>query len=140
MTILVSDRERDRPDDELPPLRISDVRPYRRGFLVFFEGIRDRSAAETLRDRYLLRPFEETEPLAEGELFYHQLLGMTVVTTGGEEVGRVREVYALRPADLIAVEGPDGEHLIPFTKEIVCGWELDQRKLIIDPPAGLLEL
>jgi 16S rRNA processing protein RimM len=65
---------------------------------------------------------------------------MRVVTKEGEEVGRVREVFALRPADLLAVEGPNGERLIPFTRQIVTGWELDEGTLVIDPPAGLLDL
>ncbi|MEX1256991.1 MAG: ribosome maturation factor RimM [Gemmatimonadota bacterium] len=138
--LYVSDPKGELPDPEFAPVRTSSVRPFRRGFLILFEGIADREAAEVLRDRYLLRPFDEIEPLAEGELFYHQLLGMTVVTTDGEEVGRVREVYALRPADLLAVEGPNGEHLIPFTREIVSGWELEEGKLVINPPAGLLDL
>lgn len=136
----VSDPEGHRPDADLPPARIATVRPYRRGFLVTFDGISDRDAADTLRGRYLLRPFEETDPLDEGELFYHQLLGMTVVTKAGVEIGRVREIFSLRPADLLAVEGPDGERLIPFTSEIVVGWELGDGKLVIDPPAGLLDL
>jgi 16S rRNA processing protein RimM len=138
--LFLSDSEGRAPDPDREPLRVTASRPYRRGYLVLFEGVRDRDAAEALRDRYLLRPFDETEPAGEGELFYHQLLGMRVVTKGGEEVGRVREVYSVRPADLLAVEGPGGERLIPFTRKIVCGWELENRLLVIDPPEGLLDL
>ena len=41
----------------------------------------------------------------EGEYFYHQLLGMTVVTVEGEEIGEIVEVYEIRPADLLEVRG-----------------------------------
>jgi 16S rRNA processing protein RimM len=129
------------PDETLPPAEIYAVRPYRRGYLLFLEGIRDRNASELLRDRYLLRPFADTEPLDEGEIFYHQLLGMTIVTSGGEEIGKVREVYGLRPAELLDVQRPDGNSLlIPFIREFVVGWDTEERRMVIEPPEGLLEL
>jgi 16S rRNA processing protein RimM len=130
----------DLPDDGLPALRVTGVRPYRKGFLVHFDGILDRDQAEILGGRYLLRPFRETDPLEEEEIFYHQLLGMTVVTLGGEEVGRIHEVYGLRPAELLDVRGEARDHLIPFTREIVVEWSTADRRLIIDPPEGLLDL
>lgn len=135
-----ADAEGSTPDPGLPEARIAEVRAYRRGFLVRFDGTRDRDGADLLRDRYLLRPFEEVEPPGEGELFYHQLLGMSVVTRAGEDVGTIREVYALRPAALLDVHGSDGECLIPFTREIVVGWDLGAGKLTIDPLPGLLDL
>ncbi len=128
------------PDPELPAARMIGVRPYRHGFLVFFDGVHDRDVAERLRNRYLLRPFQETEPLADGEIFYHQLLGMRVVTRDGTDVGEVREVYELRPAHLLQVEGPTKEHLIPFTKEVIVSWSSADRTIVIDPPEGLLDL
>jgi len=129
------------PDPVFPPLEISEVRPYRRGFLVRFTGLEDRTRAELLRERDLLRPFEETDPLDEGEIFYHQLLGIRVETRAGERVGTVREVYALRPVDLLEVDRVEGESLlVPFTKDIVVEWDLEDRRLVIDPPEGLLDL
>jgi 16S rRNA processing protein RimM len=136
----VSDAEGRDPDPDVAPAHLTESRPYRRGYLVRLDGVDDRTAAERLRGRYLLRPFEETDPLGEGELFYHQLLGMKVVTKDGVEVGVVREVYALRPAHLLEVVGPAGEKLIPFTERIVVSWDLASGTLVIDPPEGLLDL
>jgi 16S rRNA processing protein RimM len=129
------------PDPIFPPLEIAEVREYRRGFLVRFEGLQDRTRAELLRERDLLRPFEETDPLEDGEIFYHQLLGLRVYTRSGVEVGVVREVYALRPVDLLEVDRGEGESLlVPFTKDIVVAWDLASHRVVIDPPEGLLEL
>ena len=129
-----------RPDPGSPPLRVVASRLYRRGLLVRFEGFEDRDHAETLRDRYLLRPFSETEPLEEGEVFYHQLLGLAVVTMDGREVGRIREVYDLAPVSLLEVAGPGGEHLIPFSQQFLVALSLEEGTLVIDPPEGLLDL
>jgi 16S rRNA processing protein RimM len=133
------ERGRD-PDPEAPPLRIETVRPFRRGYLVRFAGTRDRNDAELLRDRYLLRSLEELEPLADDEVFYHQLLGMKVETVDGREVGTVREVYELRPADMLEVRTPTGTVLIPFLRDVVVEIHRDEGRLVIDPPEGLLEL
>jgi 16S rRNA processing protein RimM len=80
------------------------------------------------------------EPLADGELFYHQLLGMEVVTTDGASIGEIREVYELEPADMLEVRGPEREVMIPFLKEIVVEVDADARRIVIDPPDGLLDL
>ncbi|MSR22564.1 MAG: 16S rRNA processing protein RimM [Gemmatimonadetes bacterium] len=128
------------PDPGFPQARIREVRAYRKGFLVCFEGVESRVGVDAIRDRYLLRPFEETEPPEKDELFYHQLLGMSVVTQDGVELGTIHEVYDLRPAPMIDVRGQGRERLIPFTREIVVDWDLTKRRLVIDPPPGLLDL
>lgn len=136
----IADPAGELPDERFPPVRVEEVRPYRRGFLLRLEGIDDRDRADVLRNRYLIRPFEAVEPLAEDEIFYHQLLGLKVVTRDGTEVGVVREVYGLRPADLLEVRGAERDHLIPFTREIVVEWSVEEGRLVVDPPRGLLEL
>lgn len=137
----VADRSGQEPDPIFPSLEVEEARPFRKGYLVRFLGVEDRTRGELLRDRYLLRPFEETEPLEEGEVFYHQLLGLVVHTLDGREVGRILEVYDLRPADILEVSrGDDDSVLIPFTREIVVEWDLEGGRLVVDPPEGLLDL
>lgn len=119
---------------------LESVRPFKKGYLVHLQGVTNRNQAEDLRGRYLLRPRQDVEELGEGEVFYHHLLGMEVVTVGGDEVGRVVEVYELQPADLLAVRGPGGVRHIPFLKSIVREIDVERGRLVIDPPEGLLEL
>jgi 16S rRNA processing protein RimM len=136
----VSDPEGASPDEVFPPLRIESARPHKDGILVQFAGIEDRDRLGFIRNRYLLCPFERLEPLAEGELFQHQLPGLEVVTADGTPVGRVREVYEHEPAVLLLVELPDREILIPFTRDVVVSWDLEAGRLVVDPPEGLLDL
>lgn len=130
----------DEPDPDLPPLRVETTRPFRSGLLVRFGGVEDRSQAELLAGRYLFCPVEELEPLGEGEVYYHQLVGMRVETVGGREVGSVTQVYELQPADLLEVRGAKGVVMIPYRREIVVQVDVEGRRLVIDPPDGLLEL
>ncbi len=135
---LPGDDSGERPSTALPPLAIEAIRPYRRGFLVKFAGIDDRAAADELRGRYLLRPFATIDDAADDEIFYHELLGATVATTDGDELGTVNEVFSVRPSDLLQVHGPAGELLIPFRREFVVEVSRKRRRLVVDLPPGFL--
>lgn len=137
LTTAPEDRE---PDPDAPPLRITSVRAFRNGYLVSFEGVRDRTEAELLRGRYLLREIDALPPLEEGEVFYHQLLGIEVVTLEGKSLGRVTEVYELRPAHLLEVKGPYGDLMIPFLSHVVVEVDTAAGRIVVDPPEGLLDL
>jgi 16S rRNA processing protein RimM len=137
--VFLADAEGEAPDEELGSLRIETVRDFRNGYLVRLAGVTDRNRAEELRGRYLMMPIEDLAPLAEGELFYHQLLGMEVMTKRGELLGEITEVYELRPAAMLEVRGPKGEIMIPYLSHIVHEVDAEAGRMIIDPPAGLLE-
>lgn len=139
-SLRVSDPEGHRPDPLYPVVEVSGARAYRQGLLVTFTGIEERTVAEPFRGRYLLRPFQEAEAPADDEFFYHELLGMAVTTAAGEEVGTVREVYEMNPHDLLEVQRPDGEVLIPLARAIVVSVDREEGRLTVDPPRGLLEL
>jgi 16S rRNA processing protein RimM len=120
--------------------RVEHARPYKRGWLAKLADVEDRGSADLLKGRYLLVPAEESAALEEGEFFYHQLLGLEVETVAGEVVGRVREVYETEPNHLLEVKGEGRVHLVPFDRRVVKAVELDEGRLVIDPPEGLLEL
>lgn len=119
---------------------VEHSRPYKKGWLAKLEGVADRSAAEELTGRYLLVPAVERPEPEEGEYYYHQLLGLLVVTVEGAEVGPVREVYETEPHHMLEVKGAGRLHLVPFDRRIVRSVELEAGRLVIDPPEGLLEL
>lgn len=136
--VLVGDERGDATGEEIAVVERS--RPYRRGLLVKFRGYEDRTAVERLSGRYLLAPIEHLEPLEDGELYYHQLIGLEVVTTEGRLVGRVREVYETEPAHLLEVKGEEGAHLIPLSERVVKHVDLAAGRVLIEPPPGLLDL
>ena len=122
-------------------LVIESVRPFKKAFLVKFEGIEDRRDLEDSLGLYLLAPVAELAPLEEGEVFYHQLLGMRVVTVDGLDVGSVREVFDTDPTHLLEVKDDSGKiRLIPFAAHIIKEVSTGDGRIVIDPPAGLLEI
>ena len=137
--LYLGDANGDLPTDP-PTLRIETSRAYRRGFLVRFEGVHDRIGVNGLLDRYVMRAMEQIEELAEGETFYHDLLGMEVVTVGGEPVGEVIEIYELKPADLLEIRGPKKTFMIPYISEMIQSVSVADNRIVLDPPPGLLEV
>lgn len=128
------------PDHDFPRIRIAEVRPFRKGYLIRIGGVRDRTEASLLRGRYLLQAVERLPDLAEGELFYHQLIGMEVETVGGRHVGRVVRIYDFEPSEMLEVRTPTGTVLVPYVRSIVTEVLAEEKRIVIDPPEGLLEL
>lgn len=121
-------------------LEVASVRPFQQGFLVRFEGIMDRTAAEGLKDQYLLTPFSPPPERDSDEFYYHELLGLNVETTDGTQLGRVREVYELSPDHMLDVEGAVGSILIPLNARLVVSVDVEANRLVVDPPEGFLDL
>src|SRR5690349_20764363 len=126
------------PTKDRRELSILSSRPFKGGLLVHFDGIADRTEAELWRDRFLLVPLDELEPLADDQVYVHELLGMRVELESGEPVGTVVETYDLPQGLTLDVERQTGTVLIPYER-IVTNVDREQRVIRIDPPAGLLD-
>jgi 16S rRNA processing protein RimM len=101
-------------------------------------GIEDREAAAELRGRLLAIAESELEPLPEGQYYRFQLIGLTVISTGGEELGRVTEVLSTGANDVYVVSGDRGELLLPATDEVVREIDLQSGRMLIEALPGLL--
>ena len=100
-------------------------------------GIEGREAAAELRDRLLAIAESELEPLPEGQYYRFQLIGLAVISTDGEELGRVTEVLSTGAND-VDVSGDRGELLLPATDEVVREIDLETGRMLIEPLPGLL--
>jgi 16S rRNA processing protein RimM len=106
---------------------------FRRGraYTLQLRGIATMTAAETLRDIDVAIPRAEAPPLAEGEFFVADVVGLRAVTTTGRALGTVVEVLSTGANDVYVVRGDAGEVLIPAIRYVVTS---------IDPAAGVLEV
>lgn len=112
------------------PMTVRSSRPHQGHWIVAFEGVPDRNAAEALRGVVLC-----AEPLDEVEGdFVHDLVGCRVVEVDGTERGEVVAVQANPAADLLVLD--DGR-LVPmtFVTDVAPG-----QRVTIDPPEGLFDL
>ncbi|AII47894.1 16S rRNA-processing protein RimM [Synechococcus sp. KORDI-52] len=110
-------------------------------FVVRFEGIDNRSAAEALVGQELLVSADDRPELAEGEFHLLDLVGLQArLTADGPAIGTVSDLIS-GGNDLLEVTTADGRKLlIPFVEAIVPEVQLDGGWLLLTPPPGLLEL
>jgi 16S rRNA processing protein RimM len=83
------------------------------------DGVTDRDAAEKLRGWLVQVPEREAWKLPRGRYYWHQIVGLRVVTTDGEEIGTVAEILETGANDVYVVKGNGGERLIPAVKQFV---------------------
>lgn len=127
------------------PLTVAAARWHSGRLLVTFDEIADRTQAESLRGVWLTVDAAQVETPADPDEFHdQQLVGLTVETTAGEHVGVVTDVRH-HGQDLLVIGPVPGsprraEVLVPFVAAIAVEVDIAGGRLIIDPPAGLLEL
>jgi 16S rRNA processing protein RimM len=100
----------------------------------------DRSAAEQLRDTMLLVAVRTLPPIEDEDEFHDwQLRGLSAVLRDGTDVGVVDDVLHLPHGDVLVIARPEGEALVPFVRAVVPDVDLSARRVVLDPPPGLLE-
>jgi 16S rRNA processing protein RimM len=112
-------------------LIVASARPHQGRWLVRFEGITDRDAAEALRGATILG--EPLDDPGEGRIWVHDLVGDEVRDVRGNTLGRVTGVEANPAHDLLVLD--DGT-LVPYV------FVVDQQPgvLVVDLPDGLLDV
>lgn len=106
-------------------------RPAGHRWLVHFEGIDDRTAAEALGGATLLA--EPLPPADADALYVHDLIGRDVVDQYGTVRGRCTSVLANPAHDILEL---DTGWLVP----VVFVRSVDADRVVIDAPNGLFEI
>ncbi|NUT51547.1 MAG: ribosome maturation factor RimM, partial [Saccharothrix sp.] len=122
-------------------LTVAAARNHSGRLLVRFDEVLTRDVAETLRGTLLLGSTEDLPPTDDPDEFYdHELEGLSAELADGTKVGTVREVVHGPGGELLVVrrEG-GGETLVPFVREIVPVVDVPGRRVVLDPPEGLLD-
>jgi len=125
--------------EETPTLTVSQSKPFKKGLIVQFEELQDRDSAELWRGRYLLAPFSELPPLQEDEVYLHDLIGMAVVSTTGEQIGAVTTFYELPQGIMLDVKTARESVVIPYRPEIIVKTDIGERTIVINDTLGFLD-
>ena len=115
--------------------------PGKELFVVRFDGINDRTAAESLVHQEFLVAADDIPELEDGEFHVRDLQGLSVrLETESDPIGVVVDLHH-GGNDLLEIElKADGRRcLVPFVDAIVPQVELDEGWLLITPPKGLLD-
>jgi 16S rRNA processing protein RimM len=121
------------------PYRLRAARPHKKFILALLEGVRTRAEAEQLRGTMVLVDPAVLPPLNADEYYWHEILGMRVVTEDGGNVGTITEIFPTGSNDVYVVQEGDREVLIPALKEVVISIDKKARTMVIHPPEGLFQ-
>jgi 16S rRNA processing protein RimM len=100
------------------------------GAIARFAEVPDRAAAEALRGTVLTVPRSALPPLADGEYYHADLIGLAAVSDAGEGLGTVVAIENFGAGDILEIETPDGKRfMVPMTPVAVPAWD-DERVVV----------
>ncbi len=109
-------------------------------WVVAFEGVTSVESAEELRDAELRIPEDARMPLGADEYYLYDLVGCEVRTSAGVDVGRVQAVYTGAGGALLSIDRDGAEVLVPLVKAMCPVIDVAGKRIVVDPPEGLLEV
>jgi len=123
---------------EAVPFALEGFRLHNGAALLKLEGCHDRTIVEKLRGQLVQIPIEEAMPLEQDEYYEYQIVGLAVLTAGGECLGTVDEVISTGANDVYVVRGEGREVLIPAIEDVVLEINLAQGRMVVELMEGLI--
>lgn len=124
---------------------VRNARPSKSILVVQFEGVNTREAAEALRNRELFVDRSALPDIEEEDEYYlSDLIGMTVINTEGETIGRIKDVPNFGADDMLEIQPAKGDgfgghtYFLPFTKRTVPDIDFDKGFVTVDPPEEIV--
>ncbi|MBE9535664.1 MAG: 16S rRNA processing protein RimM [Proteobacteria bacterium] len=124
-------------DKAISPLKISSVSTVKGAVILNFDEIKSRESVEDILgcELYIERSFLPSP--SENEYYHIDLIGLDVMTTGGQLLGKICEVMQTGGNDVFVVKKGKEEHLIPAIKEVIREIDINGGKVVIDPMEGM---
>ncbi len=117
--------------------RLRKIQKRKGFFSLELEGIQDLDAAANLVGGRILVPSHRLKKLPEGEYYWRDLIGLQVVTEGGEELGRVESVFPTGSNDVYVCGGGRREILLPAIGEVIREVDLEKGVMVFRLLEGL---
>jgi 16S rRNA processing protein RimM len=123
-------------EDGTRQFRVTLTKPVTGGFGARIIGVTTREAAEALRGTSLFVDRNRLPSLPDDEFYHADLIGLEVLDTGGDTVGKVLAIHNHGAGDIIEISSARHKSalLLPFTKAIVPNVDLSAGRLIVDLP------
>jgi len=115
-------------------VQIAGVRPHKGRLLIRIDDVGDADAAELYSGALLYAP-RQALTLRPGEYLDDDLVGCSVAGKNGIAYGEVTRVEHYPASDMLIVNG----RMVPMVGSIVVEIDLAKRRIVVDPPTGLLD-
>ena len=129
-----------RTPKEEKQLEVESVRFSKNMVILKFKGIDDINQIERDKGSGLFVPRDQAVPLKKDEYDIADLIGLTVFTDEGEELGRLAEVLQTGANDVYVVQAGEKEYLLPAIADCVQSVDPEGGKMVVHMMEGLREL
>ncbi|MBM4313675.1 MAG: 16S rRNA processing protein RimM [Deltaproteobacteria bacterium] len=119
------------------PLRA--VRKGREFFMLELGGIEDKDAASKRVGSSVWMPAAAMKKLPDGEYYWHEIIGLTVVTEEGLVLGRIESVFPTGGNDVYVCRREEKEILLPAIGDVVLKIDRDRGIMVVRLLKGLTE-
>jgi 16S rRNA processing protein RimM len=123
----------------LYPHEILEKAPHPRYLILQLKGVQTIEEAQPLVGKEIFVPREALPALEEDEYYWSEMVGMSVRTETGKEIGRVREVFRTGASDIASVEGRRGEVLVPIVNDVIRDIDREAKVIVVRFIEGLWE-
>lgn len=121
------------------PVEVESAREHKNVFIVKFKQYADINQVEQYKGWMLKVSERDLVELDEDEYYYHEIVGCTVVTDEGEELGTITEILTPGANHVWTVTRPNGKQvLIPVIDDVVLNVDVANKKVLIHLMEGLL--
>ena len=129
------------PDGRQRRMRIGSLWWHLDQSICRFEGCGTMSDAKALNHGEVFIRRTLLQPLEDGEYFAADLIGCEARLPDGGAIGVVTAASDTAGSALLHIRSAAGrEILVPLAEAIVVEIDLEARRIVVDPPEGLLEL
>jgi 16S rRNA processing protein RimM len=126
--------------DEYREMAVEGVRWHQKVVLMKLAGVDDPVAARTFQGAHLVVDRSGTVPLPADNYYVFDLIGLTVFSGEGRELGKISDVMRTGANDVYVVDRPGRRPLlIPALKRVVRTVDVAGGRMVVDLPEGLEE-
>ena len=120
-------------------LKITSVKFFKQFAILKFKGIDSINDIEKYKGRSLLVDRANAVKLKKDEYFIADMIGMTVYTEDGEELGNLKDVLETGANDVYIIDSlKHGEVLVPAIKQCILDVDIEQGKMVVHLLEGLV--
>jgi 16S rRNA processing protein RimM len=122
-------------------LEVVSARPHGARILIRFAGVEDVTAARALAGGDLEVPDEEAVPPPDDFYYLHEVAGWRCEDATGRPLGTAVELERQAFGALLLVDTGKSEPVaVPFVSPLVVSIDRKEKRIVLDPPAGLMDL
>lgn len=118
--------------------RVKGTEALPQGLLLRLEDVDSLEAARPLIGSEVLVRKTDLPPPPEGSYYWFQIEGMAVFDRRNGAIGLLEDIFVTAAHPVYVVHGDRGEVMIPAVEQFVIEVDLDQRKMVVDLPEGLI--